>query len=861
MIDVVRWNMILFVLVGAFLPVTYRVARALLVTDEARMADVSAAFALPVGLLLITYVSWLGMVVHLPLHRPLWLWVLVGMVAAGTWWRWGQDTLALLRTEGRRMLGVAGLYLLAGGVWWVLRAAGNAHFIPIGEHVMNLSFAQMFPRYQQIPPPNPFFAGQVIDFYYYFFALIISTLAQMTFLPLHEAYFLMGVTWPALVAVHIYVLVRALSRRRVTPWLAVGFYMFLGNWGIFLQFAAEAGWIPHAVLRHLSLHYSLVIHHRISIPPRSDLWWFFPTRLIPDATPSRYAITEFPLFSFLIGDLHPHVVVLPWTLLGVLVIAVGRLDTWARVAMVAFLLGFIAVVNSWTFPVLILLLTLFTFQKAGLRATLLRVPAVTLLALLFFLPFHARLHTPIVAYRLGLFPTPLFPWALHWGPFLLPLVLVLGTMAGAWRDRKATWGPRLWWGLLLLGGIGGLVGCVLHVCLLPLLFLLLVWVARAAVVEPEESPAYLFLVAWILLNMLVDVFYAEDFWGGRYNTIFKVYFEAWTLLAVSLSLLLERLPRRAKGWAVGWAATGLIYTLSVGALLVGDVGMAARPVHTHWLPKPADQDPRAVISAQLARRKEVRHVLEMGLLYPPTIVKDGFIEVAQRDPKMLLWYPDRLRDVGHNPVDRNRFFLEENARTRAAILRRYDVDAVILGRKEHWVYGVDVDFSLAPLLTPVLGAEKTIAYRVYTPTLCFDDPTPIVFRGSTGEVVLERLRITRGKDFSGRDVLALFEVWTIPSGDPAAMSLFAHFLNAEGKMVGQGDHALGVWGTRWQDLQTGRIAGVHWTRIPAGAEVSMARIGVWMPAAKEYFRADRMPSGLRAVDGGKAIELPLHACR
>ena len=51
---------------------------------------------------------------------------------------------------------------------------------------------------------------------------------------------------------------------------------------------------------------------RGSRPPtrRKDYAWFDPSRVIPDT------INEFPSFSFLLGDLHAHVLALPFTVLA-----------------------------------------------------------------------------------------------------------------------------------------------------------------------------------------------------------------------------------------------------------------------------------------------------------------------------------------------------------------------------------------------------------------------------------------------------------------------------------------------------------------------------------------------------------------
>ena len=58
--------------------------------------------------------------------------------------------------------------------------------------------------------------------------------------------------------------------------------------------------------------------------PPGDYDWFAPSRVIPDT------INEFPWFSFTLGDLHAHVLAIPFTLAGARVRAAGRARRPAR---------------------------------------------------------------------------------------------------------------------------------------------------------------------------------------------------------------------------------------------------------------------------------------------------------------------------------------------------------------------------------------------------------------------------------------------------------------------------------------------------------------------------------------------------
>jgi len=54
--------------------------------------------------------------------------------------------------------------------------------------------------------------------------------------------------------------------------------------------------------------------------PNDNWWWFSISRIIsynkPDIFFSDYTINEFPSFSFILGDIHPHILVIPFVILG-----------------------------------------------------------------------------------------------------------------------------------------------------------------------------------------------------------------------------------------------------------------------------------------------------------------------------------------------------------------------------------------------------------------------------------------------------------------------------------------------------------------------------------------------------------------
>src|SRR5690606_16909570 len=138
---------------------------------------------------------------------------------------------------------------------------------------------------------------------------------------------------------------------------------------------------------------------------QSDFWWWWrATRISPDAG----TITEFPFFSFILGDLHPHVMALPFVLTAFgLGLAWWRrvegfsFETWRSAPLLlplaAIVIGGLAFLNTWdlpTFGFLILLLILARNVVAGkppgqvARDTASFALPLAVLSTLLYLPFY-----------------------------------------------------------------------------------------------------------------------------------------------------------------------------------------------------------------------------------------------------------------------------------------------------------------------------------------------------------------------------------------------------------------------------------------------------------------------------------------
>ncbi|MEA3339663.1 MAG: DUF2298 domain-containing protein [Chloroflexota bacterium] len=211
-----------------------------------------------------------------------------------------------------------------------------------GEKWMEIAFLRSILRSDTFPPNDPWLSGFAIS-YYYFGYVIIAMLTRLAAVPPSIAFNLGVATLFALTCTGAFSLVYNLIRNQVfaasgeaeAPSLTEkpGFSTIL---------VALLGPLLVAVMGNLeglleSLHARgigaasfwqwLDIRALDAAPPAlADgswaptrfFWWWQASRVLQDYTPwgaEQHVIDEFPAFSFILGDMHPHVLALPFVLL------------------------------------------------------------------------------------------------------------------------------------------------------------------------------------------------------------------------------------------------------------------------------------------------------------------------------------------------------------------------------------------------------------------------------------------------------------------------------------------------------------------------------------------------------------------
>ncbi len=595
-------------------PLTFRMLRAL--------PDCGYTLARTAGLMLVAYVFWLGGSLGLLANTPgsILLSALLVLVVSlilldrqsmGSWIR--QNWKFILVSEALFL----GLFLLWAGV----RALNPA--LTGTEKPMEVAFTSAIQRSPAFPPNDPWMSGYAIS-YYYFGYVVAAMLGNLVGVPASMTFNLMIPTLFALVGLGVFGVIYNLLRSRFlghrrrgavqpTPrsiavlfgLLGVVLVLLLGNFHtIAVEIPYQQGLASSGYLAFWDQE-----ERDQSRPAAAGglegwnyWWWFRASRVVRDrdlsgAPSGIQPIDEFPAFSFVLADMHPHVLALPFAVLALglaLNVALSRQGpTRDQIIFYALCLGALVFFNTWDGPIYMVLLVaaeglrrLMVNRTGGLTwrgdwLVLIRLAFwLTLLAILFYLPFLISFRSQLG----GVLPNVIHPTRIHqfflmFGPFLLLTLFFLGVEI--WRGQdEMNWrlaGTVLLFGLLGLvllliglgviawlrpevrgavysvvegsGGLAAMAGELVSTRLAgaPLLLLLggmaAVVIARLFArpsIEEDDVPystatgfVLLLIGAGAVLALLPDYLYLRDNFGVRINTVFKFYYQVWLLWAIA----------------------------------------------------------------------------------------------------------------------------------------------------------------------------------------------------------------------------------------------------------------------------------------------------------------------------------------
>ncbi|MBN1311266.1 MAG: hypothetical protein JXB30_07590 [Anaerolineae bacterium] len=365
------------------------------------------------------------------------------------------------------------LFLLAFAGWAVVRAYNPS--LDYTEKPMELAFLNGVRGSRIFPPSDPWLSGYAIS-YYYFGYVIMAMLADLAGTTSGIAFNIGIALLFALTLLGSYGLVYNLVAKEgerkglaVSALLGPIFIGVMGNLEGFLDLlrAMNLPFIGAGFWRWLDIEELTEPVTRVLWPPSQwrYWWWWRASRVIRDKDLTGFAsglqpIDEFPFFSFLLGDMHPHVLALPFVLLA-LALALDVLGqkqhlSWPKLVLLTLCFGGLAFLNVSDWPIYffilisILIVRLIREEKPKSWQEWFRagyglvMPVGGMLA---YLPWYISYRSQIS----GVLPNAIFATRLHqfivmFGPFLFIIVWFLVDLAIRQRHKFA------WQDGLLLGG-------------------------------------------------------------------------------------------------------------------------------------------------------------------------------------------------------------------------------------------------------------------------------------------------------------------------------------------------------------------------------------------------------------------------
>lgn len=500
-------------------------------------ADKGYLFSKVIGIILLSYASLLLGALHILPFTTLSLWVLLGLLAMINGYVLYRNTNSIRSVKRHVVLPLIeeGLFFVGLLLWSYIRGfQPDIHGL---EKFMDFGFVNSILRTTYFPPKDMWMTPLSIN-YYYFGHLVTAVLTKLSYIPSYISFNLMIAT--------LFTFTFSLSfSLGGNLWYLFKKYQILNSKyeirnfliaGLLSAFLVTLAGNIHTLYTFFTPYQNdnPVPPWQLTFSPSSfpNSYWY------PNATRFIYhTIHEFPIYSFVVSDLHGHVLDIPFVLLmlALLITVIITPQKSFRPYLLAVFLGAVSAVmymtNAWDgliyvlFSEVILMYKLSKDSVTGILKEILSTKSLIAFILI------------LISFVVVSLPFSVFfkPFASQVGINCAPDFLIKLSTIGPILFEKGYCQYSPWWQLLILYGFFLFWAVSFFV-------LLLKKAKNNGILNPLDSFILLISILGILLIIAPEFVYLKDIYTTyfRANTMFKLVYQAFIILSLCSGYILLR---------------------------------------------------------------------------------------------------------------------------------------------------------------------------------------------------------------------------------------------------------------------------------------------------------------------------------
>ena len=612
------------------------------------------------------------------------------------------------------------------------------------------------------PPNDLWMSGNKIS-YYYFGYWIFAGFYSIIFFDTNNLYNLSFGLIPALssaaalsfISNFLYItknnnlkFIKPIFVATITPF----FLVFTSNFYGFVLLLDYLKIFPLSILNWLHGDKHVTIQNYEYFIPQDFWWWWKSSRIINSYKNNEsldFTINEFPFFSFLLGDFHPHMISIPFfittlilftsyfvgskyiylshkrpkisylfTLLLILFIgSTGFINMWNLSFFVLFtfiLIYFYFYINKFQIKIIIT-------SKFIREILLVWIIGILVFGNFYFITSDSNISYPFISFNyITTRPIHLiYVWIIPFS-IIIPLLYFMFHENFYTKSKLSLFKTKsnlLFISLFIATSIiWAIVNMVIseqslaqlllsliffYIFYLPLFFLIYHLITKTIKNNDVlKLSYYLLLFTAFILLYLSELFYVKDIFGNRMNTIFKFHYQVWIVFSItsgiSLKFLLEYNLRNI---------TRIILSISFLILATSNIYFVTASYLTK-IKESSNLNPNLSSINQLendTNKYELIKYLRLNSNHNDVIIEtqgksytnDSQISSESRIPTILGWVGHQLQwrsnhsDIYNREEDIDTFYISNDSQEIINIINKYSITMIILGPNEIEKYNIN----------------------------------------------------------------------------------------------------------------------------------------------------------------------------